>query len=428
MRSTTPATGLLALYMFLSVPALVAAQTSFGVEGPERPPVLTQLAQPAPTSHACLRNVLNELGWRLDGASSLGPCNAPKVAPHTRDTLVSAGDGELSTLVALLHAPASHCGFSLRVGEATRRAVDRLIANEGFRFSALQTGWIGFGIGGAQRDGWESIRSFGRGFRPLTTPSAAIEGVYSGTVRAECGVGRQLAQYATFYELFGSRGFDTAFTRDEIVIGTFNQLLTTDSVLLGTAAGEFIRDGLGRETAQQGREAWLGLPGFIVHAFERSKLDDVNNQAENFVVYRVSEAAADALRRHGGFEHYNRQNRELWRLARSAELNAQRVFERLLFDRDETLRGVMPSATRDILEQMDAILDDPFYRGFEIYVHRRGVKPVAYHLARLLDRNPRTPFRIELTLHNLHTTIYQRWLAQRLAACEATAGAATPQP
>ena len=62
---------------------------------------------------------------------------------------------------------------------------------------------------------------------------------------------------------------------------------------------------------------------------------------------------------------------------------------------------------------MDAILADPFFREFEVYVHPVGVKPLAYHFSRLLDLNPRTPFRIELGLHNLHTTIYQRWAAQR---------------
>jgi hypothetical protein len=65
---------------------------------------------------------------------------------------------------------------------------------------------------------------------------------------------------------------------------------------------------------------------------------------------------------------------------------------------------------------MRALLSDPFYREFEIYVHPKDVKPVGYHIARLLDRNPRTPFRIELGLHNLHTTIYERWAAQR--GCE----------
>ena len=35
----------------------------------------------------------------------------------------------------------------------------------------------------------------------------------------------------------------------------------------------------------------------------------------------------------------------------------------------------------------------------------------------LLDRNPHTPFRIELALHNLHTTLYDRWVAYRVGAC-----------
>ena len=70
------------------------------------------------------------------------------------------------------------------------------------------------------------------------------------------------------------------------------------------------------------------------------------------------------------------------------------------------------------LRRLDALLADPFYRGFEIYVHKQGVKPVGFHIARLLDRNPRTPFRIELALHNLHTTLYDRYVAYRLRQCE----------
>jgi hypothetical protein len=71
--------------------------------------------------------------------------------------------------------------------------------------------------------------------------------------------------------------------------------------------------------------------------------------------------------------------------------------------------------------RIDAILDDPFYRGFLIYVHPHAVKPVAFHIARLLDRNPRTPYRIELTLHNLHTTLYRRYIEAHIADCMAAA-------
>ena len=68
---------------------------------------------------------------------------------------------------------------------------------------------------------------------------------------------------------------------------------------------------------------------------------------------------------------------------------------------------------------MLALLQQPFYQGFDVHVHPMGRKPVAFHIARLLDRNPRTPFKIELTLHNLPTEIYNRWVQSQLAACRA---------
>jgi hypothetical protein len=305
--------------------------------------------------------------------------------------------------------------YSTALETATQRAVDKLVANQEFKFSALQTGWIGFGLGGPRRDGWRSVRSFGRAFIPLQSPAQAIEGLYTGSFRAECGVGRQVAQYATLYELFGAQGFDTAFANNEIVIGTFNQLNVSDSVLLGRSAGEFTRDGRAVQASRSGE--FVGLPGFIFHVFDRSTLDDIHNQAENFVVYDLSDAARAALREHGGFEHYNRINRELWELSVPLDLTAHRIFERLLYERDDALLAAIAPRKRATIERMRALLGDPFYRGFLVYVHPKGVKPVGYHFARLLDRNPRTPFRIELGLHNLHTTIYRRWQAQRGGDC-----------
>jgi len=293
---------------------------------------------------------------------------------------------------------------------ATQRAVDRLVANEQFKFSALQTGWIGFGPGGPERDGWRRTVSFGRAFEPLQSPSRAIEGLYAGSFRAECGVGRQVAQYAALYELFGAQGFDAAFTPEEIVIGTFVQLNRSHSVLLGRRAGGFTRDGRAVQASKTGELE--GLPGFIFHVFDETHLDDVHNQADNLVVYDASDAAKAALRARGGFEHYNRVNRRVWELSRTLDLTAHRIHERLLHERDDRLLDAIPANNRDTVLRMRALLDDPFYRGFRVYVHPKGVKPVGYHIARLLDRNPRTPFRIELGLHNLHTTIQARWTAR----------------
>ena len=392
-------------------------------------------AQPwcdAPTARK--QAVLQSLGWQFVAANDAAAPTINAGTPCDRDDLAqahAAGDLRVSLpgnidaaaraalLDTLLDHPATHCAYAFLLGDATRRAVDKLVANPRYRFSALQLGWIGFGAGGAQADGWLEVRSFGRGYRPAGSNMRAIEGFYRGAIRSECGVSRQIAQLATQAELYGAAAFDQAFDAEELTIGTFNQLHGTRSILLGSEAGEFQRDGRARRASRDGQQAFAGLPGFIEHVFAHDTLDDINNQAESFVVYRVSDAAARALRAHDGFDHYNRINDEVWRLARTVNLHgALRGFERLLIERDSTLRARLGPDARTTVARMDELLDDPFYRGFDIYVHKLGVKPVGFHIARLLDRNPRTPFRIELVLHNLHTTLYRRYLATRLG-CDA---------
>ncbi|WP_252255551.1 hypothetical protein [Lysobacter capsici] len=383
-------------------------------------------------TQACKQRVLQEFGWRFvfsdDRAVDIHagrPCDR-------RDLAEAKAAGDLTVAIPaglaasererlfdrLLRHPATHCGYGFALGAATRRAVDRLVDNRGFRFTALQIGWIGFGPAGSAHDGWTPIALFGRGYRPRDGNSRAIDGFYDGHVRAECGVGRQVAQYATQAELYGRDGFDRQFDADEIVIGTFNRLHRTRSILLGTSAGDFTHDGRAIAAAASGRQAFMGLPGFVFHVFGRASLDDLNNQAENFVVYDVSAQAAAALRRHDGFEYYNDRNREIWSLARSLKLDkSKRLFERLLYERDPVLRAALPEQARITVAKIDRLLADPFYRGFAIYVHKLGIQPVGFHIARLLDRNPRTPFRIELALHNLHTTLYDRYVGYRLAQC-----------
>lgn len=386
-------------------------------------------------TQACKQRVLREFGWRFVSSES----NAVEIHPghpcDRRDLAEAKAAGDLIVAMPaglaaserervfdnLLQHPATHCAYGFALGAATRRAVDRLVDNRGFAFTAVQIGWIGFGASGSAHDGWTPIALFGRGYKPRGGNSRAIDAFYGGRVRAECGVGRQVAQYATQAELYGRDGFDSQFDADEIVIGTFNRLHRTRSILLGTSAGDFTHDGRASAAAASGRQAFMGLPGFVFHVFDRASLDDLNNQAENFVVYDVSSQAATALRHHGGFEYYNDRNREIWSLARSLKLDkSKRLFERLLYERDPALRAALSDDARVTVAKIDRLLADPFYRGFSIYVHKLGVKPVGFHIARLLDRNPRTPFRIELALHNLHTSLYDRYVAYRLARCAGT--------
>lgn len=381
----------------------------------------------------CERALLEELGWRFAPSPVAQPRIQPG-APCERASLAEAqAAGDLRVAVPadagaeaiaglhreLLAHPATLCAYGFRLGDATRRAVDRLAANPGYRFSGPQVGWIGFGITGAARDGWRPIAGFGRGYVPRAGNWNAISAFYNGQVRAECGVGRQVAQLAAQAELYGPRGFDAAFAADEVAIGTWHVLNRSGGVLQGAAAGRMTHDGLARQASALGRQAFMGVPGYIEHVFAPDTLDDIHNQAENFVVYEVGESAAAGLRARGGFADYNAMARELWRLARMLPPQGGRYFERLLLERDQDLRARLDGSHQPTLAQLDAIVSDPFFSGFRIYVHRHGVTPITYHFVRLLDRNPRTPFRVALALHNVHTTLMQRWMDYRLFACGA---------
>ncbi|MBN7831700.1 hypothetical protein J5H37_11085 [Stenotrophomonas maltophilia] len=389
------------------------------------------VAAPSPD---CTQGLLQRLGWRFEEAS----LTAPQVRGGpvcTRASLAdsqAAGDLQVrwpaalpaaaqhALLQQLLDDPATICAYAFQLGAATRRATSALQGNPTFRFSGPQLGWIGFGLQGAPAQGWQRTRSFGRGFVPRAGNSHALEAFYSGAVRAECGVGRQVAQLATQRELYGDAAFDTGFAAEELSIGTFLALHDTDSILLGAHAGDFFADGKAVRTSAMGRQAFVGVPGFIEHVYDKGTLDDLSNQAENFVVVEVGEGAAQALALHAGLAWYDQRNAELWKLAQDIPRIGQRYFERLLFERDPQLRARLAPRYHAALVRMDQLLDDPFYQQFVIYVHPRGIRPIGYHIVRLLDRNPRTPFSIDLAVHNLHTTLYRRWREAQLRHCAAT--------
>ncbi|HEY0333392.1 MAG TPA: hypothetical protein VGC74_06725 [Stenotrophomonas sp.] len=385
---------------------------------------------PAPAPD-CLERLLEELGWtiardevatpRIDGGEPCKRASLAEARSHGDLRLVlprqSSADEVAKTLQSLLDDPATRCAYAFRLGDAARRAAQRLQDNPGFRFTRVQLGWIGFGWGGAQAQGWQPVRAWGRGFQPADGNARALQAFYSGQVRAECGVGRQVAQLATQRELYGDVGFDAAFSPGELSIGTFNALHDTDSILLGRHAGERFADGKAKRTSAMGRQAFMGVPGFIEHAYSQWYLDDISNRAENFIVVDVDEAAAQALAEHGGLSYYDEINHRLWALSRQLPGGGKRYFERLLQEHDPRLRARLDPHARQVVAMMDHLLADPFYQGFVVYVHPLGIRPIGFHIARLLDRNPRTPFTVDLALHNLHDELYHRWIDYRLRTC-----------
>ncbi len=383
---------------------------------------------------ACAQGLLQRLGWRFETAMIEAPSihGGPVCTRASLQAAQQAGDLQVrwpasmtddarqALLQRLLDDPATLCAYTFELGAAAQRAAQALQDNPGFRFSGLQLGWIGFGARGAPAQGWQNTRSFGRGYTPLAGNSRAVDAFYTGSVRAECGVGRQVAQLATQRELYGDAAFDAEFAPAELSIGTLLGLHDTDSILLGAQAGEFFADGKAVRTAAMGRTAFLGVPGFIEHVGDVATLDDLSNQAENFIVVDVGADAAQALAAHGGLAWYDQRNAEIWKLAQGIPRLGRRYFERLLYERDPGLRAQLQPRFQATLARLDQLLDDPFYQQFVIYVHPRGIRPIGYHIIRLLDRNPRTSFSIDLALHNLHTTLFRRWREAQLRHCAAT--------
>ncbi|WP_425414783.1 hypothetical protein [Pseudoxanthomonas dokdonensis] len=417
----------------LAWPAALASASNASTSNATATATAAATATPANDDcDGCMQALLQRLGWRIDSQAERGQAMIQAGQPCQRDDLAqaqAAGDLRLSlprgltpaqrtrALQAALEDPATRCAYMFALAAATARATAALDANPGYRFTALQLGWIGFGWGGARAQGWQGFRSLGRGYQPAAGNARALDAFYHGRVRSECGVGRQIAQLATQRELYGDAAFDDEFSAGELSIGTFLTLHDTDSILLGAHAGEFFGDGKAVKSSRMGRHAFAGVPGFLVHAFDRITLDDVNNQAQNFVIVDVSPAAYASLHQHGGFAYFDQQNARIWTLARQLRDTGIRDFMPLLQSPAADARAGLESDQQQILARMDALLADPFYRGFRIYVHHRGVQPIAYHVVRMLDRNPRTPYTVSLARHNLHTTLYRRWRDRQLHDC-----------
>lgn len=386
----------------------------------------------------CREQLLRELGWTLHETARDAPWIAGGQPCRRSDLADARAHGDLQAwlpreraahaqaLDAVLQHEATRCAYMYRLGDAAQAATGYLQSNAGYRFSALQAGWVSFGAGGARAQGWRSTRLFARALEPSGSNSEAVDAFYSGRVRSECGVGRQIAQLATQRELYGDAAFDTEFAPGELTIGTFMALHDSDSILLGRNAGTLHGDGLAVRASALGRQAFAGVPGFIVPVLGVPFIDDGANQAENFIIVRVDAEAAEALQRHGGLAWYNARNAAVQALATQLAGDGRRRFERLLLEREPELRSTLSPAQQRVLSQLDDLLDDPFYRGVHLYVHPLGTRTVGDHIVRLIDRNPRTPFAVELARHNLHDGLFRRWMAARLQACAAATHAALP--
>jgi hypothetical protein len=382
----------------------------------------------------CAQGLLQELGWRfvpVDAATvdiqAGAPCDRANLADARGRAIWSFASRGISmtwrvpgstTPCSSTRPPSVPTGLRW-VRPRVARSIDW--RQSGYRFSAVQLGWIGFGPTGSARDGWKPIASFGRGYQPRGTNSRAIEAFFSGQVRSECGVGRQVAQYATQAELYGPRAFDAAFDADEIVIGTFNRLRPSRSILLGTSAGRMTHDGRAVAASDRGAPGLHGPAGFHLPRVRPQHAGRPQQPGGKLRRIRRQRGRRRGVAPPWGLRVLQRpQSHDLVAGALTSGAQVAALLRTpAARARPRPARRAARGGTRHA-GAAGCRVADPFYGGFAIYVHRQGVKPVGFHIARLLDRNPRTPFRIELGLHNLHTTLYDRYVAYRLEECGRT--------
>jgi hypothetical protein len=173
----------------------------------------------AATPLDCTQGLLQRLGWRFEDARSVHrrcgwPCVRAPRCRRLRRQAICACNGRRNArcsaqalLQQLLDDPATVCAYAFQLGQP--RNVPLGIAGQ-CHVPLLRPA-----------AGLDRLRPARRTRARLAAhavsavascPSGnshALQAFYSGAVRAECGVGRQVAQLATQRELYGDAAFDT---------------------------------------------------------------------------------------------------------------------------------------------------------------------------------------------------------------------------
>jgi len=64
------------------------------------------------------------------------------------------------------------------------------------------------------------------------------------------------------------------------------------------------------------------------------------------------------------------------------------------------------------------MLQDPFLNETQIYVHPFGPRNIAWHIARLAQLNPRTPYMLRFYPDVMHRGVLNRWVKSQLDDCQ----------
>lgn len=372
-------------------------------------------------SHDCAANVLAELGWRIE--------TAEKTRTDAGAACAVGGDLHLAMGAdfdprAFLYGRENRCAYGRLLQTATRTAMKKLIANPRFAFQAptgafmeLPGSWKKFG------PRWD-LRTGRMVARPRDDVSKAVEDFYTKPIRAECHTGREILEIAAQYELHGREGFARAFEPKDLQIGAPLFLFGLGGSLMYQMEDHLDLDP--RPFVESGPYAWIGLSGRINSVFDRSFLDSPVDAGENFVLTSVSDEAHRILLAdtRGPISTLGRMARTIWEKSRILESPEGRRALLTLLNSVERGKPELASEAwaKVTAEEKDALLSlfesfrSPVLTQITVYVHPLAERNFGQHLARLLRKNPRTPYDFKLFNMQGSERFFRRFVDQRIEA------------
>ncbi len=395
--------------------------------------------------------------WRPHNVLVLSPAQMAQLGGKVKTN--SYGPAVLDGVEALdlaLHADGSRCLFQQKYNRAVRSAIGWLSSDHLFQFPLWTNKDIWISSMYWHRVGCVTPHGNG-GSNICYMPeqghvSQAIEELQYEPVLADCNMAVDIAEYLAIDRVFGSQtaaafgdypwrpNSESPVLNARFYIGPDEYKST--SVLMGkyTAEtfegpdGQIMYDWSGLARASLGPQALIGSMGEIEHVNGPKFLDDLNNQAENFIIDNIGDNAVRALQSMGGIKGFDANLIKIWQLAEQIQSEigpAGRAYLRGLVkvNGNPFPTSGMPLALRitsglsgDLAKnyvELSKLLRDPFLQETRLYVHPLGVNSIAYYLARLAVQNPRTPYKIRFTYDTIHGEIFNRWIITQLNRCDA---------
>ncbi len=301
------------------------------------------------------------------------------------------------------------CAYETFVSTAATTATTKLFNNHLYSFANI------FGSGsvrmGNMSQDWTQVSCVDddKCWQPLSTPSHAIDKLYTTGFATECATGLQVAEYSMIRELFGAEEFDKRFRNQELYVGDWDSITKSASVIHGTTGRRYNSFSGGADYARSGPQMLVGVSGYIGNVFGDKYLDVSVDRGENMLIVRTSDEAARSLASNGGLGYYNLVTHKIWELGQGRDAESLRQLS--------LGRKIMLSEDADTI-QLRQMLTDPFLRDTVVYVHDIGFRSITQHILRLLSMNPRTPYSIRFYAESTHGEVFDRWIQMQLDNCD----------